>query len=339
VPVHGRTLVSLAEGTHVLRVNVTGASGDLDRIVFNHIEQNSSLRLAVKSLPATGTAGDEATLRATVSGTSQTAQSVNFYVDGQFIGTATEKPFEVSYTPKAKGTYNVTVEGIDPEGKYSKVSKYAFKVNAKRQPYGTLPISLPGTIQAERFDKGGEGFTFHDSDSKAEGDASSYRTDLEGVDIVKGNNGYVIGYTAAGEWLEYSVKVKEPGKYTYEATVSGGSAGAVIRIARVVNGATTTLASINVPKTADWDTYTTVTGELNRNLEEGEQIIRLTVATAGCNIDKVKFNCVLNTDIDPVAEDEPSTPDSGIIYNLLGQPVDETYKGIAIKNGKKFLKQ
>ncbi len=339
VPVHGRTLVSLAEGKHVLRVNVTGASGDLDKIVFNHIELNSSLRLTVKSLPTTGTAGEEATLRGTISGTSQTAQSVNFYVDGQFVGTATEKPFEVAYTPKAKGTYSVTAEAIDPAGKYSKAATYAFKVNAKRQPYGTLPISLPGTIQAERFDKGGEGFTFHDSDSKAEGDASSFRTDLEGVDIVRGNNGYVIGYTAAGEWLEYSVKVKEPGKYTYEATVSGGSAGAAIRIARVVNGATTTLATINVPKTADWDTYTTVTGNLNRNLEEGEQIIRLTVATAGCNIDKVKFNCVLNTDIDQVTEDTPSDQGDGIIYNLLGQPVDDSYKGIAIKNGKKFLKQ
>jgi hypothetical protein len=336
--VHGRTLISLAEGKHTLRVNVTGASGDLDKIVFTHVEQNNSLRLSVKSVPATGTAGKELTLRATISGTNNTVQSVNFYVDGQYVGTATEKPFEVPYTPKAKGTYTLAAEAIDADGKYSKIYTSTFKVHAQRAPYGSQPVALPGTIQAERFDKGGEGFTFHDSDSKAEGDASTFRTDAEGVDIIKaGSSGYAIGYTVAGEWLEYSVNVKEPGKYSYEATVSGGSAGAVIRISRVVNGTTTMLGSFTVPKTDSYDTYTTVTGELNRDLEEGEQILRLTIVTAGCNVDKVKFNCLLNTDIDTIAEDPQPASDSGIIYNLLGQPVDANYRGIAIKNGKKFL--
>lgn len=339
VPVHGRTLVSLAEGKHILRINVTGASGDIDKIVFNHIEQNNTLRLTVKSLPTTGTAGEEATLRATVSGTANSVQSVNFYVGGQYVGTATQSPYEVAYTPKAKGSYNVTAEATDADGKLSKAFKYTFKVNAKRTPYGTAPVSLPGTIQAERFDKGGEGLTFHDSDSKAEGDGSSYRSDAEGVDIVKGNNGYALGYTAANEWTEYSVNVKEPGKYTYEATVSAGYAGSGFRISRIVNGVTTVLANVSVPQTGDnsWDTYKTVTGDLLRNLEEGEQIIRITITNAGCNIDKIKFNCVLNTDIDQIADDPQPAQGDGIIYNLLGQPVDASYRGIAIKNGKKFL--
>ena len=339
VAVHGRTLISLAEGKHVLRVNVTGASGDLDKIVFNRFEPNNSLRLTVKSFPTTGTAGEEATLRATVVGTTYKAQSVNFYVDGQFVGTATESPFEVGYTPKAKGSYTVTAEALDTDGKLSKAYKYTFKVNGKRIPYGTTPIAIPGLIQAERFDKGGEGLTFHDSDTKAEGDGSSYRTDAEGVDIVKGNNGYVIGYTASGEWLEYSVNVKEPGQYSYEATVSGGSEGAVIRISRIVGGVTTILASINVPKTTDWDTYTTVKGNLLRDLEEGEQVLRLTVVNAGCNIDKIKLNCTLNTDVPQITEaPQTSTLNSQTsYYNLLGQPVGPSYRGIVIKNGRKFL--
>ena len=340
VPVHGRTLISLAEGKHILRVNVTGASGDLDKIVFSHIEQNTSLRLAVKAIPSTGTAGEEATLRATTSGSSANKiQSVSFYVNGQFVGTADQSPYEVAYTPKAKGSYDVMAEATDIDGKLSKEFKYTFKVNNKRTPYGTNPIAIPGIVQAERFDKGGEGLTFHDSDSKAEGDGSSFRSDAEGIDIVKGNNGYALGYTAVGEWTEYTVNVKESGKYTYEATVSSGADGSGFRISRVKNGSLTKLADVSVPKTGDnnWDTYRTVEGDLLLNLEAGEQIIRLAITGANCNIDKIKFTCILNTDIDEIAEDNDSSADDGVIYNLAGMRVDENYKGIVIKNGKKML--
>ena len=46
---------------------------------------------------------------------------------------------------------------------------------------------IPGTIEAEDYDMGGEGLAFHDSDNTNEGDAASYRTDGGGVDVVKCN--------------------------------------------------------------------------------------------------------------------------------------------------------
>lgn len=59
-------------------------------------------------------------------------------------------------------------------------------------------ISLPGTMQAEDFDAGAEGISYHDSDTRNEG-TTAYRTNGGGVDIVQGNGGYAIGYTNAGE--------------------------------------------------------------------------------------------------------------------------------------------
>lgn len=35
----------------------------------------------------------------------------------------------------------------------------------------------------------------------------------------------------------------------------------------------------------------------------------------------------------------PAQPENGVIYNLLGQPVNEYYKGIVIKNGKKYIQK
>ena len=328
VPVHGRTLISLAEGEHVLRINVTGDSGDIDKVVFNHIEVNNGISFSVKSNPTAATVNENATLLATTTATN--LKSVRFYVNDCLIGTVNEAPYEMTYKPKAKGSYNVTAEAIDADGKYSKLAKYTLKVNNKRTPYKTAPVSIPGIIQAENFDKGGEGLSFHDANSDAEGDASSYRSDAEGVDLVKGNNGTVIGYTAANEWLEYSINVTEAGKYSYEATASSGVTGSGFRISLVnENGTLTTLANVSVSQTgnSDWSTYKTFTGNFLKELPAGKQILRFTITGANCNIDKVKLICTEPNAINEV------TPE---LTPLNGRKVIENGQLIIFRNGKKY---
>lgn len=327
VPVHGRTLISLAEGKHTLRINVTGDSGDIDKVVFNHIEVNNSLSLTVKSNPASATVNENVKLQAT--STAANIQSVRFYVGDRLIGKATEAPFEINYKPTAKGSYNVTAEAIDADGKYSKLVKYTLKANNKRSPYKTV-IAIPGIIQAENFDKGGEGLSFHDSNTDAEGDASSYRNDAEGVDLVKGNNGTVIGYTAANEWLEYTVNVTEAGKYSYEATASSGTTNSGFRISLVnADGTLTTLANVSVTQTGnnDWGTYKAFTGNFQKELSEGQQILRITITGANCNIDKIKLTCVEPNAIQEV------TPE---LMPTNGKKVIENGQIIIYRNSKRY---
>ncbi|HEV8607420.1 MAG TPA: carbohydrate-binding domain-containing protein [Tepidisphaeraceae bacterium] len=72
-------------------------------------------------------------------------------------------------------------------------------------PYNGTPFKLNDTIQAEDFDRGGEGVAYHDSDSTNNGGA--YRP-ADGVDIEPTSDtggGYDVGWTMPGEWLEYSV--------------------------------------------------------------------------------------------------------------------------------------
>ena len=327
VPVHGRTLISLAEGKHTLRINVTGDSGDIDKVVFNHIEVNNSLSLTVKSNPASATVNENVKLQAT--STAANIQSVRFYVGDRLIGKATEAPFEINYKPTAKGSYNVTAEAIDADGKYSKLVKYTLKANNKRSPYKTV-IAIPGIIQAENFDKGGEGLSFHDSNTDAEGDASSYRNDAEGVDLVKGNNGTVIGYTAANEWLEYTVNVTEAGKYSYEATASSGTTNSGFRISLVnADGTLTTLANVSVTQTGnnDWGTYKAFTGNFQKELSEGQQILRITITGANCNIDKIKLTCVEPNAIQEVTQE---------LMPTNGKKVIENGQIIIYRNGKRY---
>lgn len=335
VPVHGRTLVSLAEGKHIFRINVTGNSGDIDKVVFKHIELNNDIKFSVTSDPKTGTAGESLTLQANTTATN--IQSVSFYVNNQLVETVTEAPFQTTYKPTERGTYTVTAEATDTEGKTSKIFSYSLKANNKRTPYKSV-IAIPGIIQAENFDKGGEGLTFHDSDNNDEGDAK-YRTDNEGVDLVKGNNGSVIGYTAKDEWLEYTVNVKEQGKYTFEATVSSGTTNSGFSIGLVKDGKVTTIGRVSVPQTGNnsWDTYKVVKGNITKELEAGEQTLRFTITGASCNIDKVELILTESTGIADLQV--PIKPDEDIIYNVAGQKVDANYKGIVIKNGRKMLRR
>ncbi|MCQ2053777.1 MAG: carbohydrate-binding protein [Fibrobacter sp.] len=96
--------------------------------------------------------------------------------------------------------------------------------------------TVPGKIEAENFDEPGYGAG---NDSYADNDASNHSCTDEGkeaectdyregtgVDIYKKADGkMVVGYINAGEWLEYTINVKEDGDYTLFAAVAseGGS--------------------------------------------------------------------------------------------------------------------
>lgn len=332
--VHGRLLVPLEAGKQIIRVNITGSSCNIDKFVFKHVEVDDNMAVSVVADPTPATVGENTTITVNASSATSTIDNVKIYLEGVLLKTLTSEPFETTYKPTAKGTVNFFVIATDAEGKQSPIVRKTITVNNKRSAFRTV-VNLPGVIQAENFDKGGEGLTFHDSDSNDEG-GTNYRTDNEGVDIVSGGSGYVIGYTAADEWLEYTVNFTQPGKYSYEATVSSGATGSGFTIGLVENGKVTNLAKVNVPQTASnsWDSYKVVSGNLNKEFETGQQILRITINGAYCNIDKIELKSTNGID-DATAVQQVNGPS----YNLMGMKVGADYKGIVIKNGKKYLKK
>ncbi len=332
--IHGRTLIPLEVGEQRIRFTVVHNGFDIDRIVFKHIDLNEDMTIALSADPTPATINTTTTLSVAITPEDLGIKNVKYYIDGILSKTVSTAPYEYKYRPTTAGTYAITAVATDTDDRLSPVASYSLKVTPKRTPFkGT--ITLPGIIEAENFDKGGEGFTFHDSDSEDQA-KSSYRTDNAGVDIGQGNGGYVIGYTSTQEWLEYSVNVTEAGKYAFEATVSSGVSGSSFTIGLVNGEQVTSLARVTVPKTGDndWGTYRVVKGNLSRQLQAGPQIIRFTITGASCNIDKVEFKCTVPDGIEDTIL-QPSAVHR--IYNLAGQPVNANYKGIVIKNGKKIL--
>ncbi len=85
-------------------------------------------------------------------------------------------------------------------------------------PFSGSPAMVPGRIEAENYDIGGEGVAYHDADANNVGLA--YRPD-EGVDIENSNEGgFDVYWITAGEWLEYTIEVQETGLYNFVARVA-----------------------------------------------------------------------------------------------------------------------
>src|SRR5207247_10361657 len=85
--------------------------------------------------------------------------------------------------------------------------------SAARLPAGTraaftgVAFPGPGLFEAEDFDNGGEGVTYHDLTLGNQG--GLYRTNVD-VDMIAatGNaTGYVVNSFETGEWLEYTISV------------------------------------------------------------------------------------------------------------------------------------
>ncbi len=182
-------------------------------------------------------------------------------------------------------------------------------------PY-TEAIAIPGIVEAENYDVGGNGYAYYDSDDENEGDAN-FRTD-EGVDIVVAGTGKGIGYTKADEWTEYTVNIAKTGKYDVEALASNGNA--TIKLTLYLDDKQ--IASLSGDKTEDWDTYTTLTATTSE-LTAGEHILKLKIGADYCNVDYLKFTL---EGTDPSGVEEVFQPASIV---LAPNPTDGAFSVIS----------
>jgi hypothetical protein len=153
-------------------------------------------------------------------------------------------------------------------------------------PYMCTPVSIPGIIEVEDFDTGGEGIAYHDTSPGNSG--GQYRlgenVDIENCDL----GGYDIGWTADGEWLEYTVNVTTAGLYQVALKTASPGATGSIRLQMNRNDIT---GAIPLFPTGSWQTWQTTTVS-NVSLETGLKTIRVEILSSGFNIDNITFNKV-----------------------------------------------
>lgn len=163
---------------------------------------------------------------------------------------------------------------------------------AKSTPFKGKPHVIPGLIELEDFDEGGEGVAYHDAEPEnLETKRPVYRE--SGVDLEwreNASNKFNLGWTRPGEWLNYTVEVKEAGTYRIDMHVACKGPGGTFRLE--FDGVDRA-GPIKVPDTGGWE-YLKPFHHSGVKLTPGRYVMKLVLDTPGesgsiGDIDYLKF--------------------------------------------------
>ncbi len=197
--------------------------------------------------------------------------------------------------------------------------------NYTAKPWQGKMQLIPGKLECELYDMGGEGIAYHDTDSinngsgklnPANGDFLNEFRKEEGVDIsfTKGNdidnNAYnkvvpglkslYVGWTKPGEWINYTVAVKETALYQFSLQYTANGDG---YIAIDADGKETA-RSLFIPSTHDdhdtipwrqWHHWNRIDSLGEISLSKGIHTLCLRIVSNGnMNLDYIVFSKKIN---------------------------------------------
>ncbi|ACL17224.1 PKD domain-containing protein [Methanosphaerula palustris] len=145
------------------------------------------------------------------------------------------------------------------------------------------PHTIPGTLQAEDYDLGGEGVAYHDTTAGNEG--GIYRHDDVDIEQLDTDHSPNVGWIRSGEWLAYTVHVSTAGTYDAGFRVASSHAGSSVLV--YVDDETTPVATVTVPNTGDWPIFRTVSVPVI--LPAGTHRLKLSFPTDFVNINWITF--------------------------------------------------
>jgi hypothetical protein len=152
------------------------------------------------------------------------------------------------------------------------------------------PVNIPGTIEAENFDNGGEGLSYHDTGSNNDG--GKYRID-DGVDIETcTEGGFNVGWTSPGEWMEYTVNVATADTYNINVSVASTATSSL----HIEFNGTDKTGLINIPNTGGWQSWSTVS-VTGISLSAGVQVMRIFMDGGNFNLNKIKISSSIVTGV------------------------------------------
>lgn len=167
-------------------------------------------------------------------------------------------------------TLNAALNGFTTSSPSPSPSPSPTPTPSSSSAYGGTPIALPGRLEAENYDNGGEGVAYHDTTS---GNSSgAYRSDDVDIRATSDSSGtYNVKSVRASEWLAYTVNVASAGTYTFTFRVASSGTGGTVHIAvddSDVSG------SIALPDTGGWTTWQTFT-KTGVTLPAGVHVLKL----------------------------------------------------------------
>lgn len=158
---------------------------------------------------------------------------------------------------------------------------HALGAATERRPYRGRLATLPGRIECEDFDEGGEGIAYHDTDEVNHGGVLR----KEAVDLHGSSSWACVGWVQPGEWLRYSFRFDEaaPARKLFLRAVA---LKAGQRVSYAVDDAPLS-AAVDLPRCRDWNDYRLVElGPLSPS--KGRHVLHLQLEGRAMGLDYVE---------------------------------------------------
>lgn len=151
-------------------------------------------------------------------------------------------------------------------------------------PYLYPASMIPCRIQAENFDRGGEGIAYHMETSGNQG--GQYRDEDVNIELSTDHGG---GYNVVGleadEWLEYSVNVKQQGRYDLEIRAAAQTEDCSLHLELNQTDLTGIMDVPNEEERQPWHTLKLK----NILLKAGEQVLKVQIDSGKIDINYIDF--------------------------------------------------
>ena len=240
------------------------------------IQPNKVVLTAVANIPG---------LKLVLGGESITPFSKTWVVNGQFTLEAPASQVQGNnvYTFTSWSNGGAASQNLRaPAANTTYTANYVISASLQNPFYG-MPMNIPGKVEIEDFDRGGEGIAYHETSTGNAG--NQYRT-TEDVDLQNCAEGtYNIGWVSNGEWLEYTLNATISTVYAVDVRVAAPGTGRRFHIE--VDGVNVT-STINAPNTGDFQAWQTVPVILG-NITSGVHVIRLVFEANDLNVNYLDF--------------------------------------------------
>jgi hypothetical protein len=173
----------------------------------------------------------------------------------------------------------------DSSGFTATLSNNSWQTGSSEGPYGGTPAAVPGTVQAENYDTGGQGVAYNATSTNGTG--NGYRSD--GIDLETTSDtggGDDLGWTSGGQWFKYTLNVATAGTYTVSLRVAAPSAVTDALHLASASGANLS-GNVSIPATGGWQNWSTVTATVQ--LAAGQQTLTVNQDNGGWNLNYLSF--------------------------------------------------